>query len=96
MIGYQRIQRLNSRVRPTFTETDFQRLAQQFDPHELLRLYDFLTRRLHRTQALYAVVTTRLPGDDVQSLTRLAIKRRLTRSELVREAVMEFVQRHRT
>ena len=78
----------------TFTPNDFQRLEAQFSGPELVRLYDFLTRLLHRARPMEAVVTTRLPPEAVDHVTRLVVLRRRTRSDLVREAVMEYLQRN--
>ncbi len=75
-----------------FTDTDFQRFS-QFDGNELLRLYQFLTR-LQRMPPTESVVSVRLPPDTVDHVRRLAVKRRQTRSDLVRQAVVEFVQRN--
>ncbi len=75
-----------------FTDSDFKRFA-QFDGNELVRLYQFLIQRL-QPPPMAAVVSIRLPPDIVDKIRQLAVRRRQTRSDLVRQAVVEFVQRN--
>lgn len=76
-----------------FTDTDFQRLA-QFDPAELARLYRFLLDRLRDCAGLTTVLTVRVPQTTVDHMKVLAYRYQMTRSELARRAVMEFLQRN--
>jgi ribbon-helix-helix CopG family protein len=87
------VRRLNSHVPLVFTDTDFQRLA-QFDPHELLRLFEFLKSRLSICHRKDVVVSVRLPAPMAESVEALSFKRKTTRSDIVRRAVIEFGQRN--
>lgn len=75
-----------------FTDTDFQQLS-QFDGHELLRLYRFLIQRLPG-RSMDAVMTVRLPPDVVERIREIAVRRRSTRSEVARTAIIEYAQRN--
>ncbi len=83
---------LNTPMALVFTDSDFQRFA-QFDGPELLRLYQFLIQRLQPTP-MEAVVSVRLPPETAGRLKQLAVTRRLTRSDVIREAVSDFTRRH--
>ena len=75
------------------TDTDFQRLA-ALDATEQLRLYQFLTSRLRGATGMETVVTVRLPSQVVERLKALAFRHQSTRSQLVRQAVDDFVRRN--
>lgn len=66
--------------------------------HDLALLYQTVTDLLRQQETLDAanqnVFTLRLPLDACDHVRRLALTRRVTRSAILREAVLDYVRRH--
>ena len=75
-----------------FTDTDFQQFS-RFDRTELLRLYDFLIQRLP-ARPMESVISIRVTPAVVEQIRRIAVARQLTRSDIARQAIIEFTQRN--
>ena len=78
----------------SLTDTDLQRITQLSGP-DLARLYQCVTERLRPLRALVEpnqnVVTCRLPLHVCDQIKALALTRQVTRSQVIREAVLQFV-----
>ena len=81
-------------TRSTLTDKDIERI-QSLGGADLGATYQALTDRLRATRpAIMAnrhVVATRLSVDVCEKINRIALTHRMTRSEVVREAVERFV-----
>jgi hypothetical protein len=75
------------------TDGDFARLG-SLDAQQTLKLYRFLVTRLQAAAGMRDVLTVRLPVDVVERVKALAFRHRTNRSEVVRQAIMEFLQRN--
>lgn len=74
------------------TDTDLERI-QLLTGDDLAKLYQTIQRKLARPAVLgnCNAVTTRLPLEVVRAISTLALKHRITRSHIVREAVLRFL-----
>lgn len=79
------------------TDADYQRIA-TLSGGQLARLYQFLTDRLRHVPGMESpndnVVTVRLPPKMVDHVKALALRHGVTRSDILRESVVEFVKRN--
>ena len=79
------------------TEADVARIDRLRDD-DVARLYQHLTNRLRAAKRLEApngnVVTCRLAPEVVDRIKQLALKCRTTRSQIVREMLIDYVRRH--
>jgi hypothetical protein len=75
------------------TDNDLKRI-EALNPDDLARLYEVIRARLFQADSLgeTAAVSTRLPVSLCHAVSNLALRRRLTRSEVIREAVTVFVR----